>query len=310
MRNFFILLFSLFVFTNINGQIGWVGNMWPPTGNINQGAGINIYIQVWKDGVTNFPGQGGGIICQIYYGNVPSFGGSWSNISTQTMDYNADIGNNDEYFGVLNLPSGLYEYTCRCSDNGGNTWSWQGGGNGQLTVNAPLGVEWKSFSVEGLNKIVKLTWTTASETNNDGFEIERSNDGFSWESIGYVNGKGNYNVATVYNWTDDHPKQGVNYYRLRQLDYDGKQQYSEVKYVSNGTSVIITLSPNPFESDLAMHLSEPALVEVLNASGKMVLSYSMSAGHNSLDMGNLNTGMYFVRVVSSEKTDVLTILKK
>ena len=58
MRIFFILLFCLFVFSNIKSQIGWVGNMWPASGNINQGSGFTIYIEVWKGGVTDTPGQG------------------------------------------------------------------------------------------------------------------------------------------------------------------------------------------------------------------------------------------------------------
>ena len=310
MRIFFILLFCLFVFSNIKSQIGWVGNMWPASGNINQGSGFTIYIQVWKDGVTNPPGQGAGILCQIYYGSVPSFGGSWSNISTQAMTYNTDIGNNDEYLGVLNLASGLYEYTCRCSDNGGSTWKWRDGSNGQLTVNAPLGVDWKSFSVEGFNKIVKLTWTTASETNNEGFEIERSTDGISWEVIGFEKGHGNSSKAVSYTWTDAHPKPGINYYRLRQLDFDGRQQYSEVKQVFFGSQTILNVSPNPFESDLLLQLAETATVEVLNTSGKMFYSADMGPGQHTVDLGSLYNGMYFIRVITPGKTEVKTIFRK
>lgn len=80
--------------------LGWVGNMFPAGGSSNTitaGGAFTVYVQVWKDGVTNPSGQGAGITCSLYWGQVASFGGGWSNITDTPMVYNTDIGNNDEY---------------------------------------------------------------------------------------------------------------------------------------------------------------------------------------------------------------------
>ena len=119
--------------------VGWVGNMFPAGGSsttITAGGSFTVYVQVWKDGVTNASGQGAGIACTLYWGQVSSFGGSWSNITNTAMVYNTDIGNNDEYKASIMPGQGLYEFTAYCSDDGGTTKTWQGNGSGRLTVNA------------------------------------------------------------------------------------------------------------------------------------------------------------------------------
>lgn len=167
-----------------------------------------------------------------------------------------------------------------------------------------------TFNVYKYNSEITLTWTTSSETNNDGFAIERSSDGISWEVIGFEKGHGNSSKAVSYTWTDAHPKPGINYYRLRQLDFDGRQQYSEVKQVFFGSQTILNVSPNPFESDLLLQLAETATVEVLNTSGKMFYSADMGPGQHTVDLGSLYNGMYFIRVITPGKTEVKTIFRK
>lgn len=129
-----------------------MGGLWPDKNQSNSilpGGTFDIYVQVYAPGVTLRgidgpavaipPGQGAGIECQVYYGEVAFFGGSWTNIQTQAMSYNKDIGNNDEYKVTLStLPAGLYEYTARCAATGTNNWVWVSDGtdNGKLIVGA------------------------------------------------------------------------------------------------------------------------------------------------------------------------------
>ena len=97
--------------------LGWVGNMFPVGGSattITAPASFSVYVQVWKDGVTNAPGQGANITCSLYRGSVTEFGGSWSNITDTVMTYNTDIGNNDEYMATISPSAGKYEFTAYC----------------------------------------------------------------------------------------------------------------------------------------------------------------------------------------------------
>ena len=130
MKKYFVILFvlvsSLYGFKSLV-VVDWVGNMFPVSGSSNtilNGENFTVYVQVYKAGVTEPAGQGPGINCEIYYGQVPAFGQPWDMIFTQAMTYNVDIGNNDEYQGTISPPVGLYEFTCRCSDDGGSTWTF------------------------------------------------------------------------------------------------------------------------------------------------------------------------------------------
>ena len=115
--------------------VGWVGNMFPIGGSnssITLGNSFDVYIQVWKDGVTNFPGQGAGITCALHWGQSPN---PWTDTP---MTYHGDVGNNDEYKATITpATAGTYGFTAWCSDDGGTTKTWQGAGDGTLTVSAP-----------------------------------------------------------------------------------------------------------------------------------------------------------------------------
>ncbi|MEM1271353.1 MAG: alpha-1,6-glucosidase domain-containing protein, partial [Bacteroidota bacterium] len=109
------------------------------TSNIPSGQSFDVTIQVWKDGVTNSPGQGADIQCTLYWGEVPAFGGTWTNITETPMTYTGDTGNDDVYTGSISPADGFYEYTVNCDDLTDNSKTWQGGGNGRLNMFTPTG---------------------------------------------------------------------------------------------------------------------------------------------------------------------------
>ncbi|MBU0494835.1 MAG: hypothetical protein KKA73_27130 [Chloroflexi bacterium] len=138
-----LALIGLFLAQPTYAALGWVGNMWPTGGslsNMQEGNDFDVYIQVWKDGVTNLPGQGANITCTLYWGQVEFFGGSWSDITSTPMTYNVDVGNNDEYTASISPSAGQYEFTCYCTDTTDSTDTWQGDGNGRLFVYTPTAV--------------------------------------------------------------------------------------------------------------------------------------------------------------------------
>ena len=99
------VLLPLFVLAQPGlAALGWVGNMWPAgesVTNLTSGSSFTVYVQVYKDGVTDEVGPGADITCTLHWGAVPYFGGDWINTTDTSMSYNTDVGNNDEYAATI-----------------------------------------------------------------------------------------------------------------------------------------------------------------------------------------------------------------
>ncbi len=131
---------------------------------------------------------------------------------------------------------------------------------------APVPVELNSFVANINGDKVTLTWRTATEVNNYGFEIQRqavSNENSEWEAIGFVEGAGNSNSPKSYSFTDNVSASGKYSYRLKQIDLDGTFEYSDVVEVNIGTPVKFELSqnyPNPFNPTTTISYSIPSVI--------------------------------------------------
>ena len=118
--------------------LGFVGNMFPVGGSsstIAAGGAFSVYVQAYKAGVTEAPGQGGGIACRLVWAPVTAFGGSWGTTIETPMTFNSQIGNNDEYKATILPGPGRYEFIANCTDTTDGRTTWQSGANGRLTVN-------------------------------------------------------------------------------------------------------------------------------------------------------------------------------
>ncbi len=141
-------------------------------------------------------------------------------------------------------------------------------------TNSPLPVELVAFNAlpDNIGK-VNLTWTTASETNNDYFTVERSADATAFESITQVKGAGNSSSILQYETEDENPLKGYSYYRLKQTDYDGKTTYSKVVPVDYTGVFSFNIYPNPSmvnqPPSIALHsdADKEVLVIVQDVSG-------------------------------------------
>ena len=161
-------------------------------------------------------------------------------------------------------------------------------------IEEPLPVELISFSARLVdNKKAVLDWQTASEDNNKGFEIERSNDGQKWELLDFVNGQGSSNTKNDYQYIDKTMAIGPNYYRLKQIDFDESVEYSE-------TAVVLVEEPNdkfhifPNPSSGMVHLKglrQDVLVKVYDKTGFIMEAQSENT---ELDLRKLPTGSYFL----------------
>lgn len=147
-----------------------------------------------------------------------------------------------------------------------------------------------------------LHWQTATEQNNNGFEIQRSINGRNFSSIGFVNGAGNSSAITHYSFTDITPYKGINYYRLKQIDMDGNSKLSEVRRLNFDEAISISVYPNPVASVLNIQLSDKATrVSITDMQGRMI--WQQAAG-NSLSflvpVEKLPAGTYFIYVAGIE----------
>ncbi|TND08384.1 MAG: putative extracellular nuclease [Bacteroidetes bacterium] len=165
-----------------------------------------------------------------------------------------------------------------------------------------LPVELLSFRGDAGKKDIALSWTTASEINNDYFTIERSVDGTHFETIGTVEGAGNSSQALAYHFTDGKPHDGINYYRLKQTDFNGEFSYSgiaPVEFNNTGGSISIGTGDNGQTIITASGLKAGnMLLSFYDAAGRLVLCENIeSEGFFRKEISTeLHTGLYFVSV--------------
>jgi len=174
-----------------------------------------------------------------------------------------------------------------------------------INVTTPLPVELASFTVSVVNNGVELNWTTASETNNYGFEVQRGTDEKSFQRIGFVAGNGTTTAQHLYKFADRDLTAGTYYYRLKQIDTDGTITFSEILRADLATVVreyaLQQNYPNPFNptTTIAFSLKEDGLVKLrlFNMLGQQVVELvngQLKAGAHTaiLDARNLSSGTY------------------
>jgi hypothetical protein len=182
--------------------------------------------------------------------------------------------------------------------NDANTMSTTNKNCYKTAASCTLPIDLLSFTGNFQQNINHLTWTTASEKNNQGFKIERSYDTKHWLSIGYVKGAGNSETQQTYNYQDD-SQLGLSYYRLRQQDFDGKEMFSNVISIKSESKTKIILSPNPVRNDLVISFESETYAEEVNIYdllGRLISQYKKPSSHLKVDMKNAQVGMYIVEI--------------
>jgi len=167
----------------------------------------------------------------------------------------------------------------------------------------PLPITLLNFNAvpSGVNVLVK--WTTINEINNDFFTVEKSLDGKNWTVLGTVKGLGNTNVTSDYALIDFAPVEGIQYYRLRQTDVDGKEALSGIVPVrfSSEANTTIVLFPQPAGNVLNVSIqnneNENANITVYSAMGqKMIEMNSLSGNMFQIDLSDLSSGIYYLEL--------------
>jgi len=187
------------------------------------------------------------------------------------------------------------------------------------TDNSPLPVELSSFSASIVNEGIKLNWRTETEVSNYGFEIERKTQDVrskTWERIGFMEGHGNSNSPKEYSFIDNNVTAGKYSYRLKQIDNDGKFEYSKVIEIDVGAPLEYELSqnyPNPFNPSTTIKFSIPEsglvkllIFNVLGEQIKTLVNGVKEAGIHTINFNatELKSGIYFYKIKTNNFTEV------
>ncbi len=171
-----------------------------------------------------------------------------------------------------------------------------------LASSTALPVELIDFNAQKIDKTVSLTWTTASELNNQGFEIERSQDGERWENIGFVEGNGTTTEFLNYEFIDENPSSSINYYRLKQIDFDEQFEYSPIVSITidlpiavGNKSRTIQIFPNPVQDKLNI-ISAEGMGTIYNMLGQPIKQFSINNKQFTINTTDLPKGQYILHI--------------
>jgi hypothetical protein len=217
--------------------------------------------------------------------------------------------------GNTNYIDTLYSVANSSNGNGDPTGDqWNFGAKFPVVVLDVIPVELTSFTAEQTASGILLKWTTASELNNSGFNIERLSSNF-WEDIGFVNGFGTTTSAKQYSFTDNSPLSGSIYYRLKQLDFDGSFTYSnEIEINFNGVVSDFVLEqnyPNPFNPSTQISWQSAAgshqtlkVFDVLGNEVAVLVDEFREAGDHEINFNStgLSSGIYYYTLTTGAES--------
>lgn len=178
-------------------------------------------------------------------------------------------------------------------------------------ISTALPIELLSFEAQAKGKLVELNWTTASETNNDYFTIEKTVDGKIFEQVAIIDGAGNSQSTLHYSTVDSNPYPGKSYYRLKQTDFNGDFDYSDFVAVNHTKKLSAEIFPNPLDNStlfIKMNGSyeQKVLVQLFNAFGSQVYSKLLvqEEGINPIAIqlpNSLSPGIYYIKGSSNQE---------
>lgn len=238
---------------------------------------------------------GGSSLLEIVFGYTPAAGATFDILTAASI-------------------SGTFSFPSNISFSGGNVGaielSYPGGNTLRVTVSSLLPVELVNFEAKPQGSHVQLKWETANEQNNKGFEIQRSTDANKWVTLGFVQGYGTTLATKEYVFIDKLPFQGVNYYQLRQIDFDNGEDFSSIKTVNlkeNGNAINIFPNPAKNEANLMLYsdFSGEATISLYNVYGKQInnipIFINKGQYHLNLELSDLPAGGYWLEIIARDK---------
>ncbi len=315
------------IYVNVNGANNQI---WE--NDLCDGGGcsfLKVFIEDCVDGTASTrPIVGASMIIRDDMGNIVSGAQSGSasaghgaqnppvtifSLPDMTSDYTIDIT-----FPEKNGTIETYSYDFNAGDIVNNTLTLTAiNGTDGSTCTSPLPVELISFTSNVKEDAIELKWSTASELNNDRFEIERSLDGQTFEVIGVLKGNGTINNPMNYAFMDGNPMTGANYYRLIQYDFDGASERSPTIVAFYQAREELIIYPNPVVDQINIFLGSQFSrteieVQILDMSGKQIWEKRLQAPLSKLEIGirDLNPGQYIIKIQNGTFTSTKRIQVK
>jgi len=175
-----------------------------------------------------------------------------------------------------------------------------------IDLGTPLPIELLEFNATPNNEEnnVLLDWITASEINNDYFDLERSRDGIGWNLLTTIDGSGTSSSVINYSFYDENPHLGTSYYRLKQVDFDGSYSYSNIRSVNLEGINIVSVYPNPSSTNMTIlvnsKINNNAKIVICDMLSRTVYSFDLEvcAGLHEclLDLSKLSSGSYLLNL--------------
>lgn len=208
-----------------------------------------------------------------------------------------------------NAWSKTYDLTFK--ENNLNIYEWMLTYERQIT--GPLPITGLEFSALKQNSMAILNWSTVSENNNAGFEIQKSTNGTSFDSIGFVSAS-NLPSGANYSFTDNNSASTRVYYRLKQVDIDGTRfSYSQIKYVDFSVDGKTMLYPNPAKSIINIssphEFSSATVATIYSYSGRMIKKVLYRNIINGIDISNIAKGNYIIKIEDGSAKFQLSFIK-
>jgi hypothetical protein len=292
-------------FTDANGNYfvaKWNGTAWSELGGTNSSTFNSDIESIATD-------ASGSVYAGGYFTNANGKyyvakwnGAAWSQLGGTNGTFNSEI------FSIS-------------TNVGGNVFA--GGafynGNGYIYLaeyNQSLPVTLVSLTAAKENKDVTINWQTANEINICYFNVERSTDGSTFTSIGTVKAVGS--GANSYEFMDNKPAKGMNYYRLQNVDKDGSFTYSPIRTINEAISFAASIYPNPVQNNLSLNFNsdkaEAVQVEIISNEGKVIatqqIQLAAGASTQSINTASLSNGEYYVRLVTDDEETELKFVKE
>jgi hypothetical protein len=159
-----------------------------------------------------------------------------------------------------------------------------------------------------------LQWKTGTEINTNNFVVEHSVNGRDFRGIGDVPAKGVANAVTAYSLLDKTPANGINYYRIKQVDRDSKFNYSGIAAINFETSISITCYPNPTKADLNLFINTNDYkgynYQLFDMSGKQLNTARITNSITIVPMNHLKPASYTLKVMSKKGVAISFIVVK
>jgi trimeric autotransporter adhesin len=176
------------------------------------------------------------------------------------------------------------------------------------TTGGVIPVRLSSFNVQKRAESVKISWTTSQEINSARFEVERAADGRNWTRLATVTAAGNSAASLSYSIIDPMPIKGINYYRLKMIDLDGRTTYSPVQSVLFSNNDQVLIAPNPTSDFINIYLATtaatPVSISLTDVNGKLLKTVNTLDQQVKWTTTGLAKGIYFVRIVRAGETTV------